>query len=72
VLDEAKLEQRLAALERAVADLQSKLAAAQPQGNWLERVGLHITDEATFLEAMEYGRAFRKSDQPQDEPPAQP
>ncbi len=72
MLDETKLEQRLAALERAVTDLQSKLAASQAPGNWLEKVIGSISDEAAFLEALEYGRAFRKADAPADEPLEQP
>jgi hypothetical protein len=72
MLDETVLEQRLADLERAVADLQQRLAITPPSGNWLEKVGEHITDEAAFLEAMEFGRVLRQSDRPPDEPPQQP
>jgi hypothetical protein len=66
MLDEAVLEQRLAALERAVAELQQRLPVAPAAGNWLEKIGGRIPDEAAFLEAMEFGRAFRQSDRPPD------
>jgi hypothetical protein len=72
MLDEMLLEQRLAALERAVAELQQRLAVAAPASNWLENIGGRISDEATFLEAMELGRAFRQSDRPPDELNEQP
>lgn len=68
MLDEAVLEQRLALLERAVAELQNRLAVAITPGNWLEKVTGTVSDEAAFREALEYGRVFRHADRPQDEP----
>jgi len=68
MINEAILEQRLAALERAVADLQQRSVSAPPAGNWLEKVTGSISDEAAFLEALELGRAFRSADRPPDEP----
>jgi hypothetical protein len=68
MLDETVLGHRLAALERAVADLQQRLAGGVPAGNWLEKVTGSITDETAFLEALEYGRAFRSAGRPPDEP----
>jgi hypothetical protein len=64
---EAMLEQRLAALERAVADLQQQLAMCSPSTNWLDKVTGSITDEEAFLEALEYGRAIRSADRPPEE-----
>jgi hypothetical protein len=72
MLDEALLEERLTALERAVADLQRQCAAAAPSGNWLERVTGSISDEPAFLEAREFGRAVRRADAPPEEPGEQP
>ena len=68
MIDEVILEQRLAVLERAVADLQLRLAAAPASSNWLDRVAGSISDEPAFLEALEYGRALHMADQPKDEP----
>jgi hypothetical protein len=59
MLDEAILERRLEALERAVTDLQRRLIGAPPPGNWLEKVAGSISDGSAFLEALEFGRAFR-------------
>lgn len=72
MLDEALLEQRLAALERAVADLQRRLTGVPAPGNWLDKVTGSISDEEAFLEALEFGRAFRQADRPPDEPGGQP
>jgi hypothetical protein len=65
--DEATLEQRLAVVEQTVADLQRRLAGGPPPSDWLEKVVGSITDEAAFLEALEFGRAFRSADRPPDE-----
>jgi hypothetical protein len=70
MVDEAVLEQRLEALERAVADLQRQLAGVPAPGNWLDKVTGSISDEAAFLEALEFGRALRHADRPPDDPGA--
>ena len=67
MVDEAVLEQRLAILERTVADLQRRLDAAAKPSNWLTKITGSISDEAAFLEALEYGRALRQADRPADE-----
>jgi hypothetical protein len=72
MLTEPILEQRLNALEHAVADLQSRLAGVPTSRNWLDKITGSISDEAAFLEALEYGRAFRAADRPQDPPGDQP
>jgi hypothetical protein len=66
MLDETILEQRLVTLEQAVSDLQRKVES-QPSENWLKKLIGSISDEAAFLEALEYGRAFRQADKPIDE-----
>ena len=64
MLDETTLERRLVALEQAVSDLQQKFDSQPTSENWLQHFIGSISDEAAFLEALEYGRAFRQSDQP--------
>lgn len=71
MLDETLLEQRLITLERSVAALQHRLENGSNGGNWLEKLIGSISDEDAFLEALEYGRAFRQSDKPIDEDNAQ-
>lgn len=65
--ESAVLEQRLEAVEHAVADLQRRLGDAAPVANWLEKVAGSISDEPAFLEALEFGRAFRRAKLPTDE-----
>jgi hypothetical protein len=67
VLDETTLEQRLVTLEAAVSDLQQKLEEKPASKNWLEKLIGSISDEDVFREALEYGRAFRQADKPNDE-----
>lgn len=71
MLTEAILEQRLAALERTVADLQQRVTTPS-SGNWLEKITGSISDESAFLEALEYGKVYRQADRPPDEPGDQP
>jgi hypothetical protein len=55
MLDEALLEQRLAALERSLADLQRRPVAVPVSDNWLDRIIGPISDEEAFLQALRYG-----------------
>ena len=66
MLDEAILEKRLVTIEQAVSKLQLTLER-RPSENWLETLIDSISDEEAFLEALEYGRAFRQVDKPTDE-----
>ena len=67
MLNETALEQRLVTLEAAVSDLQHKLEEKPTSTNWLEKLTGSISDEAAFREALEYGRAFRQADKPNDD-----
>jgi hypothetical protein len=62
--ESAMLQQRLEAVEHAVADLQRRLDQAPRPENWLKKVAGSVLDDPAFLEALEYGRAFRHADQP--------
>ena len=64
---EASLEERLAAVEHAVADLQRQLSHEPTPAHWLDKVIGSISDESAFREALEFGRAFRTVDRPPDE-----
>ncbi len=67
MLNEKTLEKRLMTLEQAVSDLQHKLESKPASENWLNQLIGSISDEAAFLEALEYGRLFRQADKPIDE-----
>ncbi|MBE9204230.1 transferase hexapeptide repeat containing protein [Synechocystis salina LEGE 06099] len=55
------IEQRLTNLEQVVFELQNKVDNGDSRGNWLEKMVGSISDDAVFLEALEYGRVFRQS-----------
>ncbi|MDM9380684.1 transferase hexapeptide repeat containing protein [Chlorogloeopsis sp. ULAP01] len=67
MLDEVTLERRLAILEQEVADLKRKSDRNSTSSNWLDKIIGSISDQAAFLEALEYGRSFRQADKPIDE-----
>jgi hypothetical protein len=67
MLDEIVLERRLVTLEQTVSDLQQKVSNKPIERDWLEKLTGSISDEAVFLEALEYGRNFRQCDRPNDE-----
>jgi hypothetical protein len=69
--EEQTVEQRIAALEAAVRELQSRLPPPTAALNWWEKIG-PITDREAFEQVLEYGRAFRYADRPPDEPGEQP
>lgn len=56
------LEQRLAAVEAAIAQLQKQVAAPQPM-NWLQQITGSFKDEPAFEEVLAYGRAIRQEDE---------
>jgi hypothetical protein len=61
--EEAMLEQRLAAVESAVREIQRLLGSRTPQPNWLDRVTGSMKDEPAFEEVLEYGRAIRRDNE---------
>jgi hypothetical protein len=67
VSETCSLEQRLAAVELAVRELQHRLDHATPAPNWLEQVTGSFKDEPAFAEVLEYGRALRQADRPPED-----
>jgi hypothetical protein len=63
---DALIERRLAAVEAAVAEIQHQLAGVTPAPNWVERFTGSFKDEPAFAEVVEYGRAIRAADRPQE------
>jgi hypothetical protein len=60
MLDETVLENRLSSLEKTVSVLQSQIKEKSSE-NWLEKLIGSVFDEEAFIEALEYGRAFRQA-----------
>jgi hypothetical protein len=67
---EAPIEQRLSAVEAAIAEIRRRLPPSTPAPDWLEQVIGSFKDEPAFEEVLAYGRAFRIADRPPagDEP----
>jgi hypothetical protein len=65
------LEERLAAVEAAITQLQQQIEISQ-QINWLQQITGSFKDEPAFEEVLAYGRAIRQGDESlleaQDEP----
>ena len=61
---ETLIEERLTAVEAAVAELQRRLTPPQPAPNWLEQVIGSFKDQPAFEEVLAYGRMFREADRP--------
>ncbi|MCL1474160.1 hypothetical protein [Argonema antarcticum] len=55
------LEERMAAVEAAISELQKQIANPQPT-NWLQQITGSFKDEPAFDEVLAYGRAFRQGD----------
>ena len=64
---ELQMEQRLAAVEAAILELQLRLTVLPPAANWLERVSGSFKDKPAFDEVLAHGRALREADRPLDE-----
>jgi hypothetical protein len=58
------LEQRLSAVETAIAELKQQTV---PAANWLEQITGSFKDSPIFDEVLAYGREFRYSDRPNDD-----
>jgi hypothetical protein len=56
------LEERLAAVEAAIAELQEQVAIPQPT-NWLQQITGSFKDEPAFEEILAYGQAIRQGDE---------
>jgi hypothetical protein len=63
MLDEFKLEQRLIMIEKAISHLQNQINEPTQLQNWVEKITGSISDEEAFLEALEYGRIWRETEQ---------
>ena len=61
------IEDRLTAVENAVACLQQIIGSRAPASNWLERVTGSMQNEPAFEEVLEHGRAIRQADRPPED-----
>lgn len=56
------LEERLAAVEAQLAQLQRQIVTSQPT-NWLQQITGSFKDEPAFEDVIAYGRAIRQGDE---------
>lgn len=56
------IEERLAAVEAALTELQKKVVAPVPT-NWLQQITGSFKDEPAFDDILVYGRAIRQEDE---------
>ncbi|RAM48682.1 MAG: hypothetical protein C6Y22_26430 [Hapalosiphonaceae cyanobacterium JJU2] len=56
------LEERLAAVESAIAQLQKQVSTPQT-ANWLQQITGSFKDEPAFEEILAYGTAIRQGDE---------
>jgi len=67
-MDSAKsIEERLATVERELAELKTRLPPATKPGNWIEKISGSFKDDPEFDEILRLGREFRQADRPKDE-----
>jgi hypothetical protein len=64
--NQTDLEQRIAAVEVTLSELQKQVSANQ-QPNWIAAITGTFKDEPAFDEVLAYGREFRQADKPQPE-----
>jgi hypothetical protein len=62
-MSQESIEQRLAAVETAVSEIQRRLERLSPSPNWLSQVIGSLKDEPAFEEVIAYGKAIREADQ---------
>jgi hypothetical protein len=56
------LEERLAAVEAAIAELKKQITPNQPT-NWLEQITGSFKDDSAFEEVLAYGQAIRQGNE---------
>ena len=62
VSTQERLEERLAAVETAVSEIQRRLATLPPAPDWLEQIIGSCQDEPAFEEVIALGRALRMAE----------
>ncbi len=56
------LEERIAAVEEAISELQRQVATNEPI-NWLQQITGSFKDDPVFDEILAYGKAIRAGDE---------
>jgi hypothetical protein len=56
------IEERLRAVEEAIAEIRDQRVIQPPAPDWLDQVVGSFEDEPAFEEVLEYGTAIRKGE----------
>lgn len=62
----AGIEDRLRAVEQAVAEIQRRLTRFEPDAGWIERVTGSMEGRPEFEEVLRQGQDIRREDRPAD------
>ncbi|MBI1831154.1 MAG: hypothetical protein HYR84_06865 [Planctomycetes bacterium] len=60
------VEERLAILEKEMADLKRGITATKAKGNWIENVQGSFKDDPEFGEILRLGKEIREADKRDD------
>lgn len=63
---QGSVEERVAALEKALTDLREEVHGRVGPPDWIRALTGSVSDPDAFDEALELGRAWRRSDIPED------
>jgi hypothetical protein len=61
------IEERLASVERDLAELKARFPPVPKPENWIERISGSMQDYPEFDEILRLGREMREADRPKDE-----
>ena len=65
--DSDSVEQRLARVEKELADLKREVIRLKSSGNWIEAISGMFKDDPEFDEILRLGKEIRDADKPAEE-----
>ncbi len=67
MITDRPMEDRVAALEKSVADLRQEVQGRTERQNWIRAISGSMTDHEAFDRMLEFGRAWRRGELPEAE-----
>jgi hypothetical protein len=61
------IEQRLAQVEKEIADLRNDIKSLKPSGKWIDAISGTFKDDPEFDEVLRLGKEIRDADKAADE-----
>ncbi len=65
--DASTIEQRLAQVEKELAELKQQVQGRNPKKNWIDSVTGSFNDDPEFDEILRLGKEIRDADKPAEE-----